>query len=152
MHSCTRRVSDDNIRPPVLLHKVLGKDVFHITGKEQRVVDTIEGRVNLGILDGIFDIFDAHHLAGIACHEVGNSSCASIKIIDQRILLFVKTGEMTGMLVQFVCLAGIGLIERLWTYLESQSFHLFDDVILAPIAYDRLVAPCIIKFTIDHIH
>ena len=41
MHTGTWRVGDDDVRPPVFSDEVIGEDVLHVAGKEQRVRNAV---------------------------------------------------------------------------------------------------------------
>ena len=97
VHTSAGRVGDDDIRTSVLRNEVVGKDVLHVARIEQRVVDTVQGRVHLGILDGFGHIFDAHHLACLACHEVGDGTRTRVEVVHQ--LVARKSGKLACHLI-----------------------------------------------------
>ena len=54
MHTSPWRVGDDDVGTSVCRHKVIGEDVLHVSGIEERLVlETVETGVLLGILDGL---------------------------------------------------------------------------------------------------
>ena len=83
VHAGTRRVSDDDVRPSVLSNEVVGQDVLHVAGIEQRVLDTINLAVDFGILNGLWHVFNANDLSGLFCHEVGNGTRSCIEVVDE---------------------------------------------------------------------
>ena len=82
MHTCTRGVGDDDIRAPVLCDKFIRQDILHIAGKEKRVIDAIDARIDLRILNGLGHILDTNHLAGFPGHEVGDGASAGVEVVD----------------------------------------------------------------------
>ena len=42
----------------------------------------VDLRIDLCIFNGLGYIFDADHLVGLSCYEVGNGSSASIEIVN----------------------------------------------------------------------
>ena len=71
----------------MLVDEVDGEDVFHVASIEERVVDAVDCRIDLCVLDCLWHIFDAHHLASLTRHEVGNGACACVEVIDERLLI-----------------------------------------------------------------
>ena len=62
MHSGTWRVGYYNIGTTMLIDEIAGKNILHITGKESKVVKTIEFRIYTRINNGILNILDADNL------------------------------------------------------------------------------------------
>ena len=92
VHTGSWGVGDDNIRLTVLCDKAFGQDVLHVPGKEKGILDAVQGRIDFGILDSLRHIFDAHHLAGLAGDEVGDSPGSGVEVINQ--LVASQTGEV----------------------------------------------------------
>ena len=78
MHTGTRRVGDYHVRVSMIGDKLVGEDILHVSCEERRVVDAIDGRVDLGVLNSLGHILDSHHLTGLTSHEVGNRTSACI--------------------------------------------------------------------------
>ena len=62
VHACTRRVCYDYVWPAVGGNELVGEYVLHVAGIEPRVVNVVELRVDLGIGDGLWNIFYADYL------------------------------------------------------------------------------------------
>ena len=84
VHTGTRRVGDDDVGPTMFIDKLLIEHIFHITGKEQGVVNVVDLRINFRIFDGFGNVFYAYHLVGLSSHEISNGTCARVEIIDKR--------------------------------------------------------------------
>ena len=85
VHAGTWWVGDDDIRTSVLGNKVVGQDVLHVAGIEQRVLDAINLAVDFGVLDGFRHVLNTDDLTGFLRHEVGNGTSACIEVVDQRL-------------------------------------------------------------------
>ena len=116
VHTCTWRIRNDDIGPTMRCDKIIIEYILHVTRIEEGVRNTIEFRVDLGILDGLGHIFDTDDLPCLPCHEVGNGSCACLEVVNQ--LLARKSGKLAGHTIKVIGLLGIGLIETLGTYFE----------------------------------
>ena len=66
MHSGTWWVGDDDIGLTVLCDKLVSKDILHIASIEQGVVDAVNLRVDLSVLDSLGHILDTYHPASLA--------------------------------------------------------------------------------------
>ena len=42
VHASTGRVGDDDVGPAVFCYEIVGQDVFHVAGKEQRIVYAVQ--------------------------------------------------------------------------------------------------------------
>ena len=82
MHAGTGRVGDDDIRTSVLSNEVVGEDILHIASKEQSIVDTINLRVDLRILNSLRHIFDTDDFPCLSGHEISDGASAGIKVVD----------------------------------------------------------------------
>ena len=82
MHAGTWGVGNDDIRPSVFCNKLVCKDILHVTGKEQGVVDVVDLGVYLGIFDSLWHIFDADDLPGFSGDEVGDGAGAGIEVVN----------------------------------------------------------------------
>ena len=84
VHAGTRWVGNDDVGTAVAADKLVGKDILHVTGIENGVVDAVDARVDLGILDGLGHILDAYDIPRMTGHEVGNGARTGIEVIDKR--------------------------------------------------------------------
>ena len=75
VHSGTRRVGDDDVGTTVCRNKLVCENIFHVSRKEERIVDAVDLRIDARILNRFGNIFDANDLPGVAGNEVGNG-CA----------------------------------------------------------------------------
>ena len=85
VHASTWRVGDDDIRTAVLCDEIVCEDVLHVSSIEQRVVDTVDLRVNLRVLDGFGHILDAYHLLGFLGYEVGDGAGTGIEVVNHLV-------------------------------------------------------------------
>ena len=83
VHAGTWRVGDEHVGSAVQGDELIGEDVFHVSGKEQGVVDAVDAGVFLGIVDGFGHILDADDLPGLSCHEIGDGAGAGVEVINQ---------------------------------------------------------------------
>lgn len=127
VHSGTGRVGDDDIGTAVLVDEVLCQHVFHISGKEQCIFNSVNLGIDLGVFNGFGHIFYADYLACVLGYEIGNGTRAGIKVINK--LVTGQSGKVARYFVEVVGLFGVGLIERFGTYLEAQSLHFLEDVV-----------------------
>ena len=51
-----------------------------------------------------------------------------------------------------VCLLGVGLVERLWAYLEAEVFHEFENVVGTLEQEDVLVADGVVALLVVKVH
>ena len=109
VHTGTGRVGNDDIGTAILVDELLIEDVLHVARKEERVVDAVECRVDLGVFDGFGNIFDADDLTCLARHEVGNGTCTGLEVVDQ--LIACKTGKLACHLIEVIGLTAVGLVE-----------------------------------------
>lgn len=110
VHSGTGRVGDDDIGTAVLVDEVLCQHVFHISGKEQCVFNSVNLGIDLGVFNGFGHIFYADYLACVLGYEIGNECRAGIKVINK--LVTGQSGKVACYFVEVVGLFGVGLIER----------------------------------------
>ena len=129
MHSCAWGVGDNHIWTSMLLDEVIGKDVLHVTGIEQCIVDIVDFAIDLCIGNRLGNILDADHLAGTSGYEVGNGSRSRVQVVNE--LVTRQLGKVTGYTVEVISLIGIGLIETLGAYLELEVFHGFINEVLS---------------------
>ena len=83
MHAGTGWVGDDHVRPAMPCDELIGQDVLHVACIEQGVVDVVQSRVDLGILNGLGNVFYADDLMGHAGHEIGNGACSCVEVVDE---------------------------------------------------------------------
>ena len=150
VHTSTWGIGDDHIGASVLSDEVVGQDVLHITSIEKGVLDAVQLRVDLGVLDGLRHILDTDHLARLLCHEVGNGACSRIEVIHQ--LLSCEPSEIASNAIEMISLLGVRLIEALGTYLELQILHRLKDMILALEHQDLLIADGVVALLIVELH
>ena len=84
VHAGTWRVSDDDIRTSVLSDEVVCQNILHVACIEQGVGNAVDFRVDFGILNSFWHVFDADNLLGVLCHEVGNGASTCVKVVDER--------------------------------------------------------------------
>ena len=65
----------------MLFNEVVGKDILHVACIEQRVVNMVNLRVHLRVLNGFGHILDADDLTCLSCYEVGNGSRARVEVV-----------------------------------------------------------------------
>ena len=150
MHAGARRINDHHIGDAVLSHKLSREHIFHVAGKELGVVDAVDAGVELGILNSLGDILNAYHLTRLPRHEIGYRASAGVEVIDE--LVSSEPGEVAGNFIEFVGLLAVGLVERLGSHAEPQSFHLLLDVVATAIEHKLLVTKRIVDLEVDHIH
>lgn len=83
----------DHIGAAIFMNEIFVQDIFHIPGKEERVVQIVEFGVYNCIFDSIRHVFDADYFPALVCHEVGNGSGSGVKVIYQ--LIPGKSGKVT---------------------------------------------------------
>ena len=144
MHTGARRVGDDHIGAAVSGDKLVGENVFHVAGIERRLaVQPIQFGIHLRVLNGFGHILNAHNVARLARHKVGNRPGTGVQVVDQ--LVAREFGEVTCHLIQFVGLLAVGLVETLRPHFEAQSLHRLVNEVGAGIGHhieiaDRVVA------------
>ena len=149
MHTCARRVGDDNIWATMLSNEVIGEDVLHVAGIEKGVVDVVYLAIHLCILDSLWHIFDADNLASLASHEVGNGAGAGIEVVDK--LVACELSKFACHAIKMVSLLGVGLVETLRTNLELEVFHKFEDMVVALVDGEVEVAKGVVALLIVYI-
>ena len=110
-------------------NELLVEDILHIAGQERRVINAVDGGIDLGVFNGFGHVLNAHDMAGPACHEVGYRSRTRIEVIYEFVA--VEVGQRARHLVQFVGLLGVGLVETLRAHLELEVFHHLVDIVVA---------------------
>ena len=150
MHTSAWWIGDDDIGLTVLCDKLIGKDVLHVASIEQGVLDAVNLRVNLSVLDGLGHVLDTNNLLGLTGHKVGYGTCTCIEVVNH--LVASKSGKITSYRVQVVSLLGIGLVETLRTNLELKVFHQLVDMIDALEHHDVLIADGVVALLIVEIH
>ena len=114
------------------------------------MAQSVQLSIHLGVLDGLRHVLDTDYLLGLFGYEIGNRTRAGIEVIDG--LRAGQFGKVARYLIQLVRLPGIGLIERLGSYLELQSLHLFHQVVLTRIYAHVEVTYRIVHLLVDDIH
>ena len=150
VHAGAWRVGDDDIGASVLGDEVVGKDVLHVTGIEQSVVDVVYLRVDLGILDGLRHILYADDFLRLLRHEVGYGACAGVEVIYEFVA--GETSKLPCHAVQVVGLLGVGLVELLRSDLEFQVLHKQEDMVIALEQLDVLIANGVVALLVVKIH
>ena len=69
---------DNHIGLSVLSDEVISQNIFHVASIEEGIINAVQLRVNLGVLDGLRHVLDTDHLARLLCHEVGNGTCPRV--------------------------------------------------------------------------
>ena len=82
VHAGARGVGDDDVGAALLGDELGGEHFGHVAGKEAGVADMVGDGVLACGGDGVFDIFDAYHLAAHACQEEGDGAGAGIEVVD----------------------------------------------------------------------
>ena len=83
MHTGARRVGDDHIGAAVSGDKLVGENVFHVAGIERRLaVQPIQFGIHLRVLNGFGHILNAHNVARLAGHKVGNRARTGVQVVD----------------------------------------------------------------------
>ena len=100
VHSGTGRVGDDDIGTAVLVDEVLCQHVFHISGKEQCIFNSVNLGIDLGVFNGFGHIFYADYLACVLGYEIGNGTRAGIKVINK--LVTGQSGKVARYFVEVV--------------------------------------------------
>lgn len=80
VHPGTRWVGYHNVRTAVCRDEVVCQYVFHVAGVEQRVYNSVDFRIDLGVLYGFRDVFYPDNLTRIARYEVRNSTGAGVQV------------------------------------------------------------------------
>ena len=150
MHTGTWWVGDDDIWATVLGDEVVGQDVLHVASIEEGVGDVVYLGVDLGVLDGFWYVLDTDYLLSLVSHEVGDGSSTGVEVVNQFVTS--QVGKLAGHAVEVVSLFGVGLVETLWSNLEAQVFHQFEDVIVALEEAELQVVERIVALLVVHIH
>ena len=149
VHTGTRWVGDDHVGTSVGIDEILVEDILHVSGKEERVVQTVDLSVLLGIYNGLRHIFNAYDLSCLMRHKVGDGASASIKVVNQFVSSqFSKT---TCHFVEVVGLLCVGLIERLGPHLELQVLHPLVDIVFALEDDNFLIDKGVVELMVIHI-
>ena len=85
VHTCTRRIGNDNIRTTVFINKLLSKNIFHISRIEQCIGNMVYLRIYFSIFNRFRHILYANHFLCLTRHEICNCSGSGIKVIDKLI-------------------------------------------------------------------
>ena len=150
MHAGTGRIGDDDIRTTMFGDEIVGKDILHVAGIEKGVGDAVDLGVDFCILDGLWDVFDANHLSGLARHEIGDGAGAGIEIVDN--FSAFQPRELAGDGVEVVGLLGVGLVETLGADLETEVLHQLEDMVGALEGEDVLVADSVVALLVVEVH
>ncbi len=127
-------------------YEMVIKNHFHITGKEGRIGDAIQLRVDVRIGNGFGNIFDANHLFALGGAKIGYCTCAGIEVIER--LTTMEVCKVACHLVEYISLFGVGLIKRFWSHFKPKALHLLNDVILATVANRGKVTDRVVPFGI----
>ena len=133
----------------MLLDEVIGKDVLHVTGIEQCIVDIVDFAIDLCIGNCLGNILDADHLAGTSGYEVGNGSRSRVQVVNEFVTR--QFGKVAGYTVEVISLVGIGLIETLGAYLELEVFHGFINEVLSLEQRQLQIVERIVTFLVVYI-
>jgi hypothetical protein len=110
VHPGTGRIGDHHIGMAVFCDELRREHIFHISGKEKRVCNPVDLRVDSRIGNRLLHIFYPDDLSGIPCHKVGDGARTGIKVIHQLIARELR--ETACHLVEVICLLAVGLVER----------------------------------------
>ena len=102
MHTRTRRVGNNYIRTTMFIDKILRQDIFHITGIEQRILNTVYLRVDFCILNSFGNIFYTNNLPCLAGNKVCNRTRTGIKVVHQFVAS--QPCEVASYLIKIICL------------------------------------------------
>ena len=78
MHAGSRRIGNNHIRTAVLCHKVVIENILHVSCEEERVLNSINSRIDLRVFNRFRHIFNADYLFGFPRYEISDGSCARI--------------------------------------------------------------------------
>ena len=78
VHAGTWRIGDHHVGSAVGGDEVGSEHLCHVASIEAGVVEAVEAGVGFGIGDGLFDIFNAYHLAAFVGKKESNGTCAGI--------------------------------------------------------------------------
>ncbi len=96
------------------------------------------------------DVLDADDPGGPAGHEVGYRSSSGVQIVYRFIT--GQSGELARHFVKFVSLRRVGLVERSGADLESQSLHLFENMVASGPQPCLLIAERVVELGVDYVH
>ena len=119
------RIQNDHVGFAVPGDERFVQDIFHVSGKERAVGDSVGLCILPGVFDGFRNILDPNHFTRFCAHELGDGARSGVKVVNH--LASTEGGKLTRNAVQPVCLQGIGLVERFGADLEAQSLHFFVD-------------------------
>ena len=100
VYTCARWVEDDDIGAAVACYKLVAHNILHVASVEHRILDAVNLRVNLCILNSLGHILHADNLCCAACAEVGDSTCACVEVVEH--ICGLKVGEVACKLLEFV--------------------------------------------------
>ena len=149
MDAGTRRIENYHIRLTVLIDEITSQDILHITGEELTISDAVTGRVHLRILNRLRNIFNADNSSGLAGDELRDRAGPCVEVIDD--LVAGQLSKIPRDRVKLVGLLGVGLVERLRTYAESQAFHCLTDCRLTLVENALLITDRVIQLIVDDI-
>ena len=89
----------------------------------------------------------------ITLHAIAYFACLVIIILHSQFsILNWSKGKSSCDFVEMIGLLGVGLIERLGADLETEVFHLFEDMVVALEDEDVLVADSVVALLVVKIH
>ena len=63
--------------------KVVVENIFHVASIEQCIVDAVDFRIDLSVLNSFRHVFYADDLTALTCNKVGNGTRAGIEVVHQ---------------------------------------------------------------------
>src|SRR3712207_552818 len=85
VHAGTGRIGDNDFRSAMLGDEVIGKNVFHVSGIEECVGDSIYPAVHLGVFYSVFHILNSDNLLSALRHKISNGSGTGVEVVDKLI-------------------------------------------------------------------
>ena len=79
--TCTRWIENNHIGTTILGDKVVIQHLLHIASVEYRILDAVNLRVNLCILDCLRHILDTHNLLSSLCAEVCDCTGTCVEVV-----------------------------------------------------------------------
>ncbi len=155
MHAGAGWVGDDHIRSPVCFQEFVVEEVLDIAGVEVRVIDVVQNRVALRILNRIRYVFESDDLSRLSRDEIRDRTRTCIEVVDQ--LIFLDCRHLRRHPIQVICLLRVRLVKGLRTHSVLQvpgtvgSWHDLRDVGISLPADNIEVVKRIVLFAIDHI-
>src|SRR5690606_12964951 len=124
--------------------KIRVEQHFHLTGKKPGMVQSVERRIPLCIVDGFRYLLNAHDLPAAVGHKNTQAAYATIEVVEM--IFRFEVGQLLGQRIKCRRLNTIRLKKRLGSDVKSDMSKRFNQRVVTVLEYGLEIVNRVILF------